>query len=109
RGAEAAQVLLVQRNHVGQGVQRRVDVVNLLGYQLQAIGRHVVGKQPTVAVVDQASRRRNAAQTDAVALRARLVHVVLRHLQPGEAQAQGADQQRGDEKAPESAPTEQLR
>ncbi len=94
RLVERFQLFRADADDLRQPVQGGVHVLDLVRGHIQAEGRHVLGQQAAVAVVDHAAPGHDRPRLDAVGLRARGVDVVVQHLQlevPA-AQAQQADQ-----------------
>ena len=82
RAVEARDLLLAQAHHRRQAFKHRGQVAGLLRGDVDAVGGHVVGQQPALAVVDQPARRHHRARLDAVGFRQPRVLVVIHHLQP---------------------------
>ena len=83
-----------QRRHVGQ---LGIDVGSPLRHHDDGVDGAVVRQQLAVAVVDQASGRRQRDALEAVLVGERSVLVVLGHHQPGEAEDQQEEEQRQED------------
>ena len=93
RGQEALGILVRQLDHLTQSRDHVVQVLDILAHCVQPVGRHVVGQQAAVAVVDQPARRHDRPRLDAVGLRAGVEFVETGDLQPGKARAQHHERQ----------------
>ncbi len=106
---ETLDVVVRQRDHLGERGEHRVHVLDLLGHHFEAERGDVLGQQHAVAVVDQAARRRNAAHRDAVVVRTRREFGVAGDLQVPETRGESGQAQRDQDETGERATAETLR
>ncbi len=107
--SDARVVLFAHEAELAQPLERRRDVRDLLGGQLQLVGRQVFRQHDAVAIEDQPAGRRHRLDADPVAAGQVGEMLVLEHLQvdqPADQQQQqaGNDHGGGDRAGEESAP-----
>jgi len=100
---EAIDVGGLDQLEVRQALQRIVDVVDLFGYQLELVGRAVLGKDAALAVEDQPANRRHGLDTHPVALRPLREVLVVDDLQLHQPHNHDRKEQSGDDRCEDNA------
>jgi hypothetical protein len=84
-----------------------VEILDLLGNRHELPGRHILGQDPSLTVVDESSRRRQRFDANLVALRHLVEALVIDHLQMHQAPDQDASQREDDDRGADDPGQEQ--
>ncbi len=107
RAPRAVEFLGRQQLELDESRESVVDVRRLLAHDLELVRGPVQRERVAVAIVDQAARRRDRVDADAVALREVAEVVVPHDLQVDEAGAERTEQHHDPQRGREHAPAEQ--